>query len=136
MSLMVGIFPTLINVTFSSNEANQQGGRIYHDGNGESLTLINTILWDNNGNIYLRNDNANTEIVNLYYSVIEGGTTLSTTASGIRLRNTDTIVYPIEINNKEAIDDDPGFGPLVNHGGEITPSPLATIARPRIRESV
>ncbi len=112
-------FPTLINVTFSGNEANQGGG-IYHDGDSQPLTLINTILWDNDGeNIYLRNDNADTETVNLYYSVIEGGVNLSTTATGIRLRNADTSTYPVVINSGEVITGDPELGFLASYGGKI-----------------
>ncbi len=112
--------PTLINVTFSSNTTPNRGGGIYHNTVGQPLTLINTILWgNNNGNIYLFNVNSDTKTVNLYYSVIEGGITPSTGATGIRLENADTSTYPIEINSKEAIDDDPGLGPLANHGGEV-----------------
>ncbi len=118
--------PTLINVTFSDNKASVvfdnilRGGGIYHNGNGEPLTLINTILWSNdNGNIYLLNDTSDTETVNLYYSVIEGGIIPSTTAIGIRLESDDTNVYPIEINSKEIITDNPGLGPLADYGGEI-----------------
>ncbi len=112
--------PTLVNVTFSGNTADSDGGGIYHNADRQSLTLINTILWGNNkGNIYLFNDTSDTKTVNLYYSVIEGGTTPSTTATGIRLASSDTNTNPIEINSKEAIDDDPGLGPLANHGGEI-----------------
>ncbi len=113
--------PTLINVTFSGNEADRGGGGgIYHDGDGRPLTLINMILSGNNaGNIYLRNDNASTETVNLYYSVIEGGTTPSTTATEIRLENSDTNTYPVAINSKEVIDDNPGLGNLADNGGEV-----------------
>ncbi len=112
--------PTLINVTFSDNEARRNGGGIYHDADRQPLTLINTILWgNNNGNIYLRNDNADTETMNLYYSVIEGGTTPSTTATGIRLENDDAVTYPVAINSKEVIDDNPGLGNLADNGGEI-----------------
>ncbi len=112
--------PTLINVTFSDNTASRSGDGIYHDGRGQRLlTLINTILWDNDReNIYLHNTSG-TETVNLYYSVIEGGTAPSTTATGIRLKNSDTNTYPVTINSKEVIDDDPGLGPLANHGGKI-----------------
>ncbi len=116
--------PVLVNVTFSDNTVNNHhGGGIYHDGNGEPLTLINTILWNNennkNGNIYLHNDSANTEIMNLYYSLIAGGIAPSTTATGIRLNNDDTSIYPVTINSKEVIDEDPGLGTLANYGGEI-----------------
>ncbi len=114
--------PTLINVTLSHNmvTGTGNGGGIYHDGNGQSLTLMNMILSGNNaGNIYLNNDNANTETVNLYYSRNFGGVNASTTASGIRLRNADTSTYPIAINSKEIITEDPGLGTLANYGGEI-----------------
>ncbi len=113
--------PTLINVTFSANTVTSGvGGGIYHDGDGRPLTLINVILSGNNaGNIYLRNNNANTETVNLYYSRNFGGVNASTTASGIRLENGDTVTYPIAINSKEIITEDPGLGTLANNGGEI-----------------
>ncbi len=121
-------YPTLINVTFSGNRATDKGGGVYHDGdelswifNGQSLTLINTILWNNdNGNIYVHNNHAiRTDTVNLYYSVIEGGTNASNTATGIRLYTNDTNANPININSEEAIDDDPGLGTLFNNGGEV-----------------
>ncbi len=110
--------PALINVTFSGNTANQgSGGGIYHDGDGQPLTLINTILWNNNnGNIYLYNDSADTETVNLYYSVIEGGVNASITATGIRFYNN---TQPININSEEVIVDDPELGPLADNGGEV-----------------
>ncbi len=113
--------PILINTTFFNNTANyKNGGGIYHSGGGQPLTLINTILWNNNnGNIYLHNDHADTETVNLYYSVIEGGIIPSTTANGIRLENDDTVTYPIEINSEEVIDEDPILGILADNGGEI-----------------
>ncbi len=113
--------PTLINVTFSANTVTSGvGGGIYHDGDGEPLTLINMILSGNNaGNIYLYNDNTSTETVNLYYSRNFGGVNASTTASGIRLANGDTVAYPIAINSKEIITEDPGLGTLANNGGEI-----------------
>ncbi len=113
--------PILINTTFFNNTANyKNGGGIYHSGGGQPLTLINTILWNNNnGNIYLHNDHADTETVNLYYSVIEGGIIPSTTANGIRLENDDTVTYPIEINSEEVIDEDPILGILTDNGGEI-----------------
>ncbi len=113
--------PTLINATFSANTVTSGGGGgIYHDGDGRSLTLINVILSGNNaGNIYLYNDVARTETVNLYYSRNFGGVNASTTASGIRLENGDTVTYPIAINSKEIITEDPGLGTLANNGGEI-----------------
>ncbi len=116
-----GSSPTLINVTFSANTVTSGGGGgIYHDGDGEPLTLINVILSGNNaGNIYLHNDSARTETVNLYYSRNFGGVNASTTASGIRLENGDTVTYPIAINSKEIITEDPGLGTLANNGGEI-----------------
>ncbi len=114
--------PTLINATFSGNTVTSGvGGGIYHDGDGRPLTLINMILSGNNaGNIYLYNDLANnTETVNLYYSRNFGGVNASTNASGIRLANGDTVTYPIAINSKEIITEDPGLGTLANNGGEI-----------------
>ncbi len=114
--------PTLINVTFSGNtvDSGGVGGGVYHDGNGQPLTLINMVLSGNNaGNIYLRNDNANTETVNLYYSRIFEGVNASTTANGIRLENDDAVTYPVAINSKEVIDDNPGLGNLADNGGEI-----------------
>ncbi len=104
---------TLINATFSGNTADNGGG-IYHDSNGRPLTLINAILWNNdNGNIYLYNDTS--ETVNLYYSVIEGGTTPSTTATGIRW----DINSPININIESIIINNPGLGNLADNGGEV-----------------
>ncbi len=143
--------PALINITFSGNEVNQSGGGMYnfissstlinvtfssstgngggifsHNSDGQSLTLINTILWDNDkGNIFLYNDStSDTKTVNLYYSVIEGGTTSSTNAIGIRLGSSDTNTYSIKINNKEIIDDNPGLGLLANYGGEVNIIPI------------
>ncbi len=104
----------MINATFSGNTANIEAGRIYHNSK-QPLTLINTILWRNNqGNIYLANDNSNIETVNLYYSLIEGGIIPSTTATGIRLFNDNTNTNPIEINNEEVIIDNPGLGILAD----------------------
>ncbi len=112
--------PALINVTFSGNTANQgSGGGIYHDGDGQPLTLINTILWDNNENLFVMNNDPSTETVNLYYSLIEGGITSSTTATGIRLNNGDTNVNPISINSESVITNNPGLGSLAHNGGRV-----------------
>ncbi len=112
---------TLINVTFLDNEAIEYGGGIIHDSGGKPLTLINTILWENNnGNIYVQNNEATrTEIVNLYHSLIEGGANASDAATGIRLGNADTNTYHVAINSKEVIDDNPGLGNLADNGGEV-----------------
>ncbi len=117
--------PTLINVTFSGNKADEDGGGIYHNGDGQPLTLINMILWeDNNGQIYLNNNNSDTETVNLYYSGIYQGIDASFTADGIRLDSDDTNVYPISINSEAVITNDPGLGTLANHGGEVDAIPI------------
>ncbi len=114
---------TLINVIFSDNMVNNNNGNgsgIYHDGDGRPLTLINTILWGgNNGQIYLNNNNSDTETVNLYYSRIFEGVNASTTTSGIRLESGDTVIYPVAINSKEVITGNPELGSLDDNGGEV-----------------
>ncbi len=91
--------PTLINVTFSGNKANNGGGGIYHDGNGRPLTLINAILWNNNGQIYLKNGTVDKETLNLYYSRISGGVNASVTIRGIRL-HASRGSHPVIINSE------------------------------------
>ncbi len=120
----------LINVTFSGNTVTGtgNGGGIYHNGEGKSLTLINTILWNNNnGNIFVMNDNSKIETVELSYSLIEEGVDdngqveqlLSIGATGIRLYNNDISAYPISIDGKSIIKNDPRLGSLANNGGEV-----------------
>ncbi len=119
--------PVLINVIFSGNTAHGAGGGIFHDDNAfydkstTSITLINTILWNNNnGNIYLHNDNPNIiETVNLYHSLIERDAVPSTTAIGIRLESGDTNTYPISINSERIIDSALTLGALADYGGKI-----------------
>ncbi len=98
------------------------GGGVYHDGDGKPLTLINVILSENNaGNIYLNNDTSDTETVNLYYSVIEGGVNnASDAATGIRFSYSDTNTYPVTINSKEVITGNPELGSLADNGGEVS----------------
>ncbi len=111
----------LINVTFFRNRVDRgRGGGVYHDGNGQPLTLINTILWGNNkGQVYLNNNNSDTETMNLYYSRISDGLNASTTASGIRLKKANTNTYPVAINGEGVITDDPELGSLADNGGEV-----------------
>ncbi len=120
--------PTLINATFSGNKATSRGGGIYHKSvyyfhDSMECTLINTILWNNNnGNIYLDNDRGGgdyTNTVNLYYSLIEGGTDASSTAEGIRLYTNSIADDLININREGAINEDPGLGVLIDNGGEV-----------------
>ncbi len=111
----------LINVTFFENLVDSGvGGGVYHDGNGQPLTLINTILWGNNkGQVYLNNNNSDTETMNLYYSRISDGLNASTITSGIRLESGDTIIYPVAINSEGVIADVPGLDNLADNGGEV-----------------
>lgn len=120
--------PTLINVTFSGNTGKKGGDGIGHDGNGEVLTLINTILWENNSeNIYVLNDTTTSETINLYYSFIGEEEGTNGTFTGIRYDNdTDTTTYPvtittypISINEEEIINGDPLLGTLADNGGGI-----------------
>ncbi|OQX28461.1 MAG: hypothetical protein B0D92_08750, partial [Spirochaeta sp. LUC14_002_19_P3] len=108
--------PILNNVTLSGNSATDKGGGIYLD-NG-TLTLVNSIVWGNTGagNIYVKNNTANGETINLYNSVLEGGTTASTTATGIKLEDADNAYT---LNTVGVVTTNPNLVALADNGGSV-----------------
>ncbi len=114
----LGFSPALVNATFLNNTANQRGGGMFNTGS--SPILVNMILWNNNnGNIFIMNNTRVT--LNLYHSLIEGGTNISTNAIGIRLFMTNAIVT----NSKVVIAGDPELGLLANYGGKVNTIPIS-----------
>ncbi|OQX28970.1 MAG: hypothetical protein B0D92_06215 [Spirochaeta sp. LUC14_002_19_P3] len=113
----VSSIPILNNVTISGNSATSNGGGIYLDN--ATLTLVNSIVWGNTGagNIYVLDD-SDYETINLYNSILEGGTTASTTATGIRLKN-GSPAGALTVNTNALVTTNPNLVALADNGGSV-----------------
>ncbi|OQX30122.1 MAG: hypothetical protein B0D92_00140, partial [Spirochaeta sp. LUC14_002_19_P3] len=82
------------------------------------------IVWGNSGagsgagNIYVLDGDVDFETINLYNSILEGGTTASTTATGIRLQN-GSPAGALTVNTNALVTTNPNLVALADNGGSV-----------------